>query len=108
MGVIDVELLVVPDCPHEKAAADLLRSALDDVGLTAVDFQLTVIDTPEDAERRGFAGSPTILLDGIDPFQTPGQTDSVSCRLYPGPDGLPDLRTLRQALKRAAFEGAHR
>jgi hypothetical protein len=40
---MDVELLVVPDCPHEKPAAMLLRSALDDIGLRTVEFQLTVI-----------------------------------------------------------------
>lgn len=102
-----MELLVVADCPHEKPAAKLLRSALDDIGLNAVNFQLTVVDTHEEAERRRFVGSPTILLDGIDPFQTPGQPASLACRLYPGPGGLPDLRALRQVLKRAAFEGAH-
>jgi hypothetical protein len=105
---MDVELLVVPDCPHEKPAAVLLRMALDDIGLSAVDFQLTVIDSQEDAERRGFVGSPTIQLDGVDPFETPGQHPSLACRLYPGPGTLPDLRALRQALKRGAFEGAHR
>jgi glutaredoxin len=105
---MDVELLVVPDCPHEEPAAALLRSALDDIGLSAVEFQVTLIDTQEDAERRGFVGSPTILLDGVDPFETPGQPAAVACRVYPGPGGLPGLRTLRQVLKRAAFEGAHR
>jgi hypothetical protein len=104
---MDVELLVVPDCPHEKPAAMLLRSALDDIGLRTVEFQLTVIDTAEAAELRGFVGSPTILLDGVDPFETPGPPASLACRLYPGPGGLPDLRRLRQVLKRAAFEGAH-
>jgi hypothetical protein len=103
---MDVELLVVPDCPHEMPAAVLLRSALDDIGLTAENFQLTVIDTPEAADRRGFVGSPTILLNGLDPFETPGQQASVACRLYSGPGGLPDVTALRQALKRAAFEGA--
>jgi hypothetical protein len=104
---MDVELLVVPDCPHEKPAAQLLRSALDDIGLTGLDFQRTVIDTQEAAERRGFVGSPTILLDGVDPFEASGQPASIACRLYPGQDGLPDLRALRRALKRAAFDGAH-
>jgi hypothetical protein len=85
----------------------LLRSALDDVGLTAVDFEVTVIATQDDAERRGFVGSPAILLNGTDPFETPGQPASIACRLYPGP-ALPDLRDLRQALKRAVFDTARR
>jgi len=53
---MDVELLVVPDCPHEKPVAVLLRSALDDIGLEAVTVELTVIATEEDARRRGFVG----------------------------------------------------
>lgn len=105
---MDVELLFVPDCPHAKPAAALLRSALDDIGLSAMDFQLTVIDTPEAAERRGFVGSPTILVDGIDPFQTPGQPASLACRLCRGLGRLPDLRELRKVLKRSAFEGVGR
>jgi hypothetical protein len=105
---MDVELLIVPDCPHEELAAVLLRSALDDIGLSAVELQVTVIDAQEHAEQRGFVGSPTILLDGVDPFEAPGQPAAVACRLYPGPGGLPDRRALRQALKRSALEGAHR
>ena len=27
-----------------------------------------LVETPEDAERLGFLGSPTILIDGHDPF----------------------------------------
>ena len=105
---MDVELLVVADCPHEQPAACLLRSALDDVGLTAMEFEVTVIATHEEAERRGFGGSPTILLNGDDPFRRPGQPASVACRIYPGGGGLPDLRALRQALKRAAVDRAPR
>jgi hypothetical protein len=76
--------------------------------LPTVRFEVTVIDSLDSAQQRGFVGSPTILLDGVDPFATPGQPASVSCRLYPGPDGLPTIRDLRQALKRAAFESTRR
>ena len=108
MRSMDVELLLVADCPHEQPAASLLRAALDDVGLTTVQFEVTVIATHEEAERRAFGGSPTILLNGDDPFQVPGQPASVACRIYPGGGGLPDPRALRQALKRAAVDGAPR
>lgn len=102
---MDVELLVIADCPNESPAAVLLRTALCDVGLGAVEVTTTVIDTPQQAELRGFTGSPTILIDGCDPFSDPGWAPALACRLYPHPDGaspLPDLRMLRQALKRAA------
>lgn len=110
MPGMDIELLVVPDCPNEAPAAALLRTALDDIGLARIPFTTTVIETPAQAERRGFVGSPTILIDGNDPFAEPGQPAAVACRIYRttgGPAGLPDLRQLREALKRAAATNVH-
>lgn len=105
MTGMHVELLVVPDCPNAAPATALLRAALDDVGLHDVEIRTIVIDSQQAAERRGFVGSPTIRIDGDDPFAVAGQTSALACRVYPsagGPSGLPDLRQLRQALKRAA------
>jgi hypothetical protein len=111
MEGMDVELLVVADCPNERPAAVLLRTALDDVGLTAVDVRTTVIATIDDADQRSFVGSPTILINGRDPFPAPGAPAALACRVYPslaGPVGVPTLRELRQALKRAAAGDAAR
>ena len=105
LGDMDVELLVIPDCPNEAPAAALLRTALDDVVLVRIPVTKVVIDSPEHAERRGFIGSPTILIDGDDPFAEPGQPAAVACRVYrntTGPGGIPEPRRLQQALKRAA------
>lgn len=103
---MDVELLVVSDCPDEESTALLLRSALDDVGLGWVEFTTTTVAAVADAERHRFTDSPTILIDGVDPFAGSGRPGSVACRLYPS--GSPDLGTLRQALKRAAVDGVSR
>ncbi len=108
---MDVELLVVADCPNERPAAVLLRTALDDVGLNAVDVRTTVIATIDDADQRSFVGSPTILINGRDAFPAPGAPAALACRVYPsvaGPVGVPTLRELRQALKRAAAGDAAR
>lgn len=97
-----VELLVVSDCPHQLPAENLLRTALVDVGLPP-DF--SVVTVTEDRSEPGFAGSPTFRADGSDLFATPGRAAGLSCRIYAGEagrGGLPDLRALRQALKRAA------
>ena len=107
MGGMDVELLVVPDCPHQVAAEDLLRTALVDVGLPA-DFHVVTIS---DEAEAGFAGSPTFRANGADLFPTFGNPAGLSCRIYrsgSGPSGLPDLPALRRALKRAADTGPHR
>lgn len=97
-----VELLVVPGCPHEVAAGTVLATALVDVGLASVGYTVTVIESQGDADRRAFIGSPTVCVDGEDVFPEPERPASVACRLYPGGGGVPELRELRQALKRAA------
>jgi len=102
---MDIELLVVPDCPNEPVAAAMLRAALDDVGLTSTTFRTTVIDTQQRAEQRGFTGSPTILIGGLDPFVEPGRAPALACRIYrsdTGTAGVPPLVELRQVIKRAA------
>jgi len=102
---MDVELLVVPDCPNEAPAAALLRTALDEIGLSGVGIVTTVIDTWQEAVRRGFPGSPTFLIDGVDPFSEPGRAPALACRVYPhdtGLTGVPYLSELRQALARPA------
>ncbi|GGU90026.1 hypothetical protein GCM10010211_65740 [Streptomyces albospinus] len=96
-----IEVLVVPDCPHEKAAVELLRRALDDVGLTDVTWDTQVVADQDEAERIGFTGSPTFLIDGRDLFAEPGRAAGLTCRMYAtpqGPAGLPTLDQLRQAL----------
>jgi hypothetical protein len=108
-GRVDVELLVVPECPNDAAARTLLRTALDDIGLDRLPFRVCVIDSQQLAERRGFIGSPTVLVNGSDPFAEPGRGPGLACRVYSGPDGhsgLPDLRALRRALKVEAARSA--
>lgn len=102
---MDIEMLVVPDCPNEQLAAERLRQALAGAGLSATTFTTRVIADQAQAERSGFTGSPTILIDGHDPFAEPGATPSLSCRIYhalDGPTGAPDLVRLRQVLAAAA------
>ncbi|MET7717721.1 hypothetical protein [Streptomyces sp. NPDC005407] len=58
-----------------------------------------------EAERLGFTSSPTILIDGRDPFAEPGHVLGLTCRVYRtagGLAGVPTLDQLRQALQAAA------
>jgi hypothetical protein len=105
MGLMDIELLVVPGCRNEEPAATLLRFALVQAALPS-GFRVTVIADEQEAVRRGFTGSPTFLINGSDPFGNPHQPASLGCRIYRRPDGhargLPDLPALRDALTAAA------
>ena len=65
----------------------------------------TLLHTDQEAQGRGFAGSPTFLIDEWHPFDRPSHSVRLACRLYPTPEGLggvPPLADLRQALKSAA------
>jgi Alkylmercury lyase len=97
-------VLAVPDCPNVTLLEERLAQVLD--GRRDVTVSRHVITDQEEAARRGMHGSPTILVDGIDPFAEPGQPASVSCRLYRDSDGqlagAPSLPQLRQAIGQAA------
>jgi len=101
---VQVELLVVAGCPHEAVAHAVLAQAAEQAGVVDVAFSVTLIDTENEAQARGFVGSPTFLLDGVDPFADPVAQTGLSCRLYPtaaGSAGVPDVAALRDVLVRA-------
>ena len=102
---MDVEVLVVADCPNGSGAVTLVRQALDDVGLQRVPIRTRVVAGEQDAEELGFVGSPTIRINGTDPFESRGRAPGLACRVYVEHgvrSGLPDLHKLRQALQRHA------
>lgn len=104
---MDIEILVVPDCPHSEPAADLLHQALHDVGLRGATVSTRVVAGQGEAEQRGFKGSPTFLIDGRDPFADAGRPAGLACRMYRtsnGRAGLPTLDQLRRALTGALHD----
>ena len=61
-----------------------------------------VITDPAEAATAGMRGSPTILIDGHDPFETPADEPSFSCRLFRtdrGLEGAPSVEDLVEALR---------
>ena len=96
-----IELLVTVDCPRHALANALLRVTLDRLGLGHITVHTTVIDTPAGEVRRGFTGSPTILINGADPWPPVESQSAIACRLYPTVDGLPDQQELAAALHAA-------
>lgn len=100
---MDVELLLVKGCPHADLARERLVTALAEVGSNA-GITERIISTTAEAEAVRFGGSPTVLVDGHDPFPTSGSS-GLTCRLYPtaaGSDGAPPVPDLVVALRRAA------
>jgi hypothetical protein len=97
---VKLEILSVPDCPNVARLQPRLAVVL--AGREDVTVTTDIINTFEQAVARGMNGSPTLLLDGVDPFAEHGQTPSVSCRLYRDvtghPTGAPSVTQLRAAL----------
>jgi hypothetical protein len=96
-------ILAVPDCPGAHVLLGRLRAVLGDRAGACVSLQ--VVDSESEAARRGMHGSPTLLIDGTDPFAVPGQRPSLSCRLYRGEggraSGAPSVSQLRRAIGQA-------
>ncbi|WP_433561217.1 organomercurial lyase [Nocardia sp. CA-151230] len=97
-----LEILQVPDCPNVAVLEDRIRRATAGHRIV-LEISHRFIDDPDEAAAAGMAGSPTLLVDGVDPFAAPGQVPSVSCRLYRsesgGMDGAPTVGALRAALQ---------
>lgn len=96
---MDITLLYVEDCPNWKVADERLTA----VAAERADIRLTrqLVETPAEAERTGFHGSPAILVDGVDVFAEPGAPVGLSCRRYLTPggyEGAPTLEQLRAVL----------
>ena len=93
-----VELLYFDGCPNWQIADERLRELAPEYGFTVAYRQ---VDTPEEAERVGFRGSPTILVDGVDVFATGDEPTGLACRVYAtedGPQGSPTVEQLRSVL----------
>ena len=83
-------------CPNWQRAAELVRQALRAAGQPPSALTLQAMHTPEEAERVGLRGSPTVLIDGTDPFAEQTAPVGLSCRVLPTPDGLAGAPTLEQ------------
>jgi hypothetical protein len=102
--VMDVVVQYFDGCPNWELARDRLGTILDKEKAT---IRFERIDTIEKADASGFRGSPTILLDGVDPFAEPNAPVGLACRVYStdeGHEGAPSVAQLQAALDSVAME----
>ena len=95
-----LELRYFEGCPNWKIADERLRQAIraEDVDCA---ITYTKVETLEDAQRLRFIGSPSILINGTDPFRTENAQPGLACRIFNtenGPDGAPSITQLRALL----------
>jgi hypothetical protein len=93
-----VHLLYFDGCPNWQRTAEDLDALAREMTFT---LQLVEVGPDDDLPRLGFGGSPTVLIDGIDPFATPATAHEYACRVYQTSAGLagsPTREQLRAAL----------
>ena len=96
---MEILLLYFDGCPNVEEAESRVREALGDRS-DATLVRHEVADIAE-AERVGMRGSPTILVDGADPFAGSDTPVSWSCRVYgagDGSHGVPSVERLVEVL----------
>jgi len=94
---VDVTLQYFDGCLNWQTADTRLRALADELGFR---IAYREVMSSEQAEELSFRGSPTIIVDGHDPFPTAGQP-GLACRIYQtpgGPAGAPTVEQLRSAL----------
>ena len=100
---MEVIVLTVPDCPNARLLDE--RLAIASAGVTDLRVIRQVIHDEQEAAALGMRGSPTLLIDGADPFAAPGEPVSLSCRLYRQADGTAAGAPPTEALRRALTPG---
>lgn len=101
--MINLELVIDPDCPNADAARTLLKQAFQIKGQEPVwqEWDRSDPDCPDYAKNHG---SPTILINGND-INDVASSDSKSCRVYQDNDGnftgIPPLSLLLSKMRDA-------
>lgn len=88
-------------CPHWQVADQRLKKVLGAAHRDDIRVEYQLIDSAEKAEQAGCHGSPTILVDGHDPFLTGDEPVGLTCRVFRterGREGSPSEAQLRAAL----------
>jgi len=100
---MELTLLTVPACPNAGTFQERLAVALADH--PGVIVRRREVGDERAAAEAGMHGSPTLLIDGVDPFAAPDQAPSLSCRLYRDETGRPGPAPSVDALRRALAAG---
>ena len=103
-----VTLQYFDGCPNWETTDKILSELVAEGWDMTVEYEL--IDTYEKAKERGFSGSPTVLVNGVDPFAHDSTAPGLACRIFQtetGPDGSPSIHQLRRAMTRSEGGDSH-
>ena len=96
-----ITILHTPGCPNVALLRQRLADALARTPRAAPRVVVEEVADPGEAGRRGFHGSPALLIDGTDPFAAPASPPAFACRTYrtgAGIEGAPSVDQIVAAL----------
>ena len=105
--MMEVTLQYFDCCPNWETT-DRHLATLASEGMEAT-IAYELIQSYDMAVERGFGGSPTVLIDGVDPFASHNHGVGLTCRLYQTESGLagsPTLAQLREAIAGAPINNS--
>jgi hypothetical protein len=85
---VRIQVVYFEGCPSWQSALSRLHAALEATGRSSASVELVPVRSGEEAAATRFAGSPTVLVDGQDLFPGAAPVTTLTCRVYPGPQGL--------------------
>jgi glutaredoxin len=91
-----LELLHIDQCPNSASAHKLLEEALTALDQADIEIHMRLLKSVSDIEGTGFAGSPTITVNGADIFPEGAPSTDLACRIYMTPNGFAGLPTMDQ------------
>ena len=97
---MEIQLLYFEGCPHWTVMEERLRDALSLTGNSQA-IEHVLVESTEEADALRFAGSPSLLIGGQDPFPSSSSEFGFSCRVYStpcGPQGAPTVEQLVNAI----------
>jgi hypothetical protein len=105
---VEVQLVYYEGCPSWRVAFERLRSALDASGNEGTSIEPVRVESDAEITEAGFAGSPTVLVDGQDLFPGSVRVPELTCRLYwtsEGLRGFPTVEAVVEALSNCQTMG---
>jgi len=105
---VEARIIYFASCPDWRVARERLSQAIELAGIGAVSVAVRCIITGHEATVGGLCGSPTILIDGDDPFAGPYPRAGIYRRRFAteaGPDVAPSVAQLVAVLRRACEGG---
>ncbi|MGH2595579.1 MAG: thioredoxin family protein [Actinomycetota bacterium] len=99
---MEIRIRYIDGCANRRMAEERVREVLHAVGGDdPAHVILERVESDDAAQRLGLQGSPTILIDGADPFAMEGAAFGLTRRVYrteAGLEGSPSLAQLRSVL----------